>query len=92
MPGSDPTLYVVGKVVTNSGNMVPKLTESVSPSFNPVILLLDLTIVQDGDFGTSDVAPRDVRFEAPAQQGQYEKVEMFFEGKKCLELEVGETH
>ncbi|NKB20298.1 MAG: hypothetical protein GKS01_07095 [Alphaproteobacteria bacterium] len=92
MPPGPSQLIVVGKVVTNGGNLQPKLTERVPPGINPVILMLDLTIEKTGNVGTEDVAPRDVRFERPAEQGQYETVEIYFEGELCQSLDVGETH
>ena len=92
MPGTEPTLIVIGKVVTNGGDLQPKLTIREPQGFNPAILLLDLTIEATGGVGTDDVAPRDVRFEKPASQGQYTHVDIFYAGKSCLVIEVTEAH
>ena len=83
---------MVGKVVTNGGDLQPKLTERVPQGINEKTLMLDLAIEQTGDVGTDDVAPRDARFEKPAGKGQYDKVEIHFEGELCQTLRVGEAH
>lgn len=89
----DPSrLIVIGKVVTNGGDLQPKLKERVPQGVNQNILLLDLTVEQTGKPGTDDIAPRDVRFDKPAGQGAYKQVEIYFEGERCLTLEVQEAH
>lgn len=90
MPPGPSNLIVVGKVVTTAGNLQPKLTERSPQGINDKIL--DLTIEQMGDVGTADVGPRDVRFEKSAGQGQYDAVEIYFEGALCKSLDVRETH
>ena len=92
MPPGSSKLIVVGMVVTNGGDLQPKLTERVPQGINEMILMLDLAIEQTGDVGTDDVAPRDVRFEKPADQGEYHQVEIYYEGELCQSLEVGEVH
>lgn len=84
-------LIVKGKVVTNAGNLLPELSERVPQGINPRILILDLSIKQSGGAGTADVAPRDVRFDKPADKGQYSHVEIHFDGELCQTLEVGEA-
>lgn len=90
-PPGPSKLIVVGKVVTNGGQLQPKLTERVPQGLNPTILLLDLTIVDTGGVGTADVAPRDVRFEKPASEGEYKQVEIHFDGQLQLSLDVTEV-
>ncbi|UWQ36564.1 hypothetical protein K3552_13775 [Leisingera aquaemixtae] len=92
MPPSSGTLIVVGRVVTNGGDLQPKLTERIPQGINPQILILDLTIEQTGGPGTNDVAQRDVRFEKQASQGQHSTVEIYFEGEQCTSLEITEAH
>lgn len=92
MPGSKPKLIVIGKVETNAGNLQPKLTEVVPQGINPQILLLNLTIVDTGEIGTEDINYRDVRFEAPANKGQFSNVEVRFEGDLCVTMVVTEAH
>lgn len=92
MPPGPSKLIVVGKVVTNGGDLQPKLTERVPPGLNERILILDLAIEKTGDVGTGDVAARDVRFEKPANKGRYDTVEIYLEGELCQTLEVSEAH
>lgn len=87
-PPGPSRLIVVGKVVTNGGNLVPHLSERGPQGINPAILILDLTISDTGGVGTSDVAPRDVRFEKAAKKGDYDNVDIHFEGESCLILNV----
>ena len=91
-PPGPSRLIVVGKVVTDGGNLKPKLTERVPQGVNPTILILDLTIEKTNDIGTEDISPRDVRFEKDAKQGEFTKVEIQFEGEPCLDLLVQEVH
>lgn len=92
MPGSDHKLIVDGDVETNGGNLVPKLTMRTPQGFNPRILLLDLTIEDTGGPGTDDIAYRPVRFETPAEKGDYSNVDIFWDGEICISLEVSEAH
>lgn len=91
-PPGPSKLIVIGKVVTNGGNLVPQLTERVPQGINPTILLLDLTIEDTGGVGTTDVAPRDVRFEMAADEGAYSSVEIYAGGDLCETITVGEAH
>ena len=69
MPGPDHKLIVMGKVLTNAGNLVPVLNEAVPQGFNPQILMLNLMIEQQCNFETQDVSYRDARFEKPESAG-----------------------
>ena len=91
MPGSKPTLYVTGEVQTGAANLVPVLTEAVPQGINPAILLLDLTIVQQG-VGIQLVAFRPARFEKAAKQGQYSHVEIRFGGELVAYERVQTIH
>lgn len=91
MPGSEHKLIVTGKVETEAGNLVPVLREAVPQGINPAILLLELTIEVDGDFGTQDIAFRDARFEKPAKAGQYSNVEILENGEVLAGVEVTEA-
>lgn len=91
-PPGPSKLIVIGKVVTNGGNFVPRLTERVPQGINPTILLLDLTIENTGGVGTTDVAPRDVRFEKAAGKGAYTSVEIHADGDLCQTIIVDEIH
>jgi hypothetical protein len=88
MPGPPSRLYVTGEVETGAGNMLPRLTETVPQGINPTVLLLDLTIVQEGDLGIDLVAYRPARFEKPVQPGQYSQVEIRFEGEIVATVDV----
>eukprot|EP01023_Acetabularia_acetabulum_P051807 TRINITY_DN57372_c0_g1_i1.p1 TRINITY_DN57372_c0_g1~~TRINITY_DN57372_c0_g1_i1.p1 ORF type:complete len:135 (+),score=9.02 TRINITY_DN57372_c0_g1_i1:75-479(+) len=90
MPGPS-NLIVIGKVVTDGGDYKPRLCETVPPGINPQILLLDLTIEKTGNGGTEDIAPRDVRFEKPAKQGEFSQVTILFKGEPCRTLDVQEA-
>ncbi len=92
MPGTKPTLIVVGQVETSAGNLQPRLEPATPQGFNPAILLLNLTIVDTGKPATEDIAFRDVRFETPASQGQFSHAEIHFEGESCVSMEVTEAH
>jgi hypothetical protein len=72
--------YVTGKVVTSNGGLQPRLTKTVPQGINPAILLLDLTI-EDTGIGTTDVAPRDVRYEEVIQPDQYRSITIRWEGR-----------
>ncbi|MEM6974444.1 MAG: hypothetical protein AAF577_16765 [Pseudomonadota bacterium] len=91
-PPGPSKLIVIGKVVTNGGNLVPRLTERVPQGINPTILLLDLRIEDTGGVGTTDVAPRDVRFEKAAGKGAYTSVEIYANGDLCQKTTVDEAH
>ena len=73
-------LYVAGKVVTSNGGLQPRLTKTVPQGIKPTILLLDLTI-EDTGIGTTDVAPRDVRYEEVIQPDQYRSITIRWEGR-----------
>lgn len=92
MPPSPSNIIVAGKVETKMGNLLPKLTERVPQGINSAILILDLTIEQDGEFGTTDVVMRDARFEKLAERGQYQTVEIYSGDDKCISLDVSEAH
>ncbi|SMH38382.1 hypothetical protein [Mesorhizobium australicum] len=92
MPGSPSKLIVTGQVETTAGNKVPRLTEAKPQGVNPKILILDLSIVKEGDVGTDDVSYRDARFTKPASRGQYTQVEIRFGTEHVTTIEVGETH
>jgi hypothetical protein len=92
MPGSPSKLTVTGQVETIAGNKVPRLMEAKPQGFNPKILILDLSIVKEGDDGTDDVAYRDARFTKHATKGQYTQVDIRFGTKQITIIEVGETH
>ena len=91
MPGSTHKLIVVGKVETNAANLKPVLKEAVPQGFNPAILMLDLTIEDDGSTGPQVVGHRDARFEKPAEQGHYTSVTVRFEGEEIADIEVKEA-
>jgi len=92
MPGSEHKLIVVGKVETNAANIVPVLREAVPQGFNPKILILDLTIENNGTIGAQVVGYRDARFEKPAEKGQYDTVVIRHEGSDIESIDVTEAH
>lgn len=92
MPPPPFQLIVTGKVRTTAGNKVPHLAEASPQGINPKILILDLTIVQQGDVGTTDFEFRDARFEKPAEKGQYTQVAIRYGGEAVATIEVEEAH
>ncbi len=92
MPGTEHKLIVVGKVETNASNLVPVLREAVPQGINPEILILDLTIEDNGSIGTPAVGFRSARFEKPAEKGQYESVVIRHEGEIIETIPVTEAH
>lgn len=91
MPGSPPTLHVVGEVETPSSNQVPALTVSDdSPSSGT--LHLDLSIHNTGGIGTPAFQFRNVRFEQPSSAGQYTSVVIFWNGEELMHLPVTSAH
>jgi hypothetical protein len=92
-PGSERKLIVIGKVETSAGNMVPVLRKAVPRGFNPAILILDLSIEQQGDRGSADVAYRDARFETPAEPGLYTSVVIRHDGADIAGIDkIEEAH
>jgi hypothetical protein len=92
MPGSDHKLIVTGRVLTNAGNLLPVLNEAVPQDLNPQILMLNLTIEQQGDFGTQDISYRDAQFEKPARAGEYTQVAISHEGDPVTLIKATEAH
>ena len=68
-PGADPKLYVTGEVRTSALNKFPVLKPAVPQGINPTILLLDLSIVEEG-VGGQVVTFRPARYEQRAQSGR----------------------
>ncbi len=92
MPGSRHKLIVTGKVLTNNGSLVPVLKPAIPQGFNPQILMLDLTIEQQGDVGTEDISYRDARFEKPAEAGSYTEVAIQYDGTPVTSIPVTDAH
>ncbi|WP_127595643.1 hypothetical protein [Nitratireductor alexandrii] len=91
MPGVTPTLYVTGEVQTSAGNMVPKLRPAVPQGINPQILILELSIEQEGDAGIQLVAFRPARYTQEAGAGAYTQVHIRHEGEEIAQLDVNEV-
>ena len=87
-PIDPPTLIVTGKVMTENGALVPVLKVADSDGLNEKILLLNLTIEKQGDDGTADMSFRDARYEQNVSKGQYNKVQILWEGTPIVTLDV----
>lgn len=92
MPISPRPLRVTGEVKTTAGNLKPRLKMAKPQGINPAILILDLAIVDTGGPGTTDVTFRPARYAKPAKQGQYQEVNIRFDGKIIARAKVTESH
>jgi len=92
MPPKRGELYVVGQVETHNGSLRPVLRPNNSPSINPTILLLDLTIEKTDDPATKDIAFRDARYDHDGEDPGYETVIILFEGDEVESLKVQVVH
>lgn len=89
-PGTskDNAFYVIGEVETNNGRIQPVLTKAIPQGINEKILILDLTLEDQGGFGTTDIAFRPVRYDEGISEGQYTQVQIMYQGKEIVCLEV----
>jgi hypothetical protein len=80
---------VKGEVETSATNLVPKLTEHVPQGINARILLLDLTIEQDGAFGGQVVMLRKAEYTRPTSGNAYDEADILFDGAVIERIKVG---
>lgn len=85
-------LIVKGEGETPSNTERPHLSVNLDPRTPPSTLELDLTIRNAGGAGNSADQYQPVRFEAPATQGQYDKVLILWQSSVLLDLDVREAH
>lgn len=71
---------VSGEVEVNAGNQTPHLDDHRPQGFNPRILLLDLTIRTDGDFGTGQMSFKPVLYEKATNGRAFDETDILFEG------------
>ena len=63
MPGSDPTLHVVGIVEVPTGGWAGTLTAAVPPGINPAILILDARLIAPTGTVIEVVSNLELRFQ-----------------------------
>lgn len=85
-------LIVSGEGEMPSNSESPHLCVNMDPRTPPSTLELDLTIRNSGGAGNSQDEFQRVRFEAPAEQGQYDKVLILWQSSVLLDLDVRETY
>lgn len=85
-------LIVSGEGEMPSDTERPHLCVNMDPRTPPSTLELDLTIRNSGGAGNAKDEYQRVRFEAPAEQGQYDKVLILWQSSVLLDLDVRETH
>ena len=88
MPPNPPRLIVRGEVETTNSAIVPKLAEANPQGINPDILLLDLTLVNTGGMGTTDVSYRPVEFRRPTSPGTFSSVTILHEDDMIASVKV----
>lgn len=85
-PPGPTSFYVIGKVKTHAGNLLPILRDAAAPSLNPTLLLLDLTIEDNGEIGTKDIAFRDARYDHKGEYEGFSQVDILFNGELIVSL------
>ena len=88
MPPNPRRLVVRGEVVTTNSAIIPKLAEANRQRVNPKILLLELTLVNTGRIGTTDVNYRPVEFRRPTSPGAYSSVSIVHAGDVIANVRV----
>lgn len=81
-------LTVTGWVEVSATNKTPHLKLHAPQGFNPSILLLDLTISTDGEFGNEVMMWKKVKLEEPTSGDQYDEVDILYEGAIIERIKV----
>lgn len=92
VPTRHPTFRVTGKVETHGSQLRPVLEPRPLQGINPQFLLLDLTIVDNGEMGTADVALRETEYAADISDGQYTNVTIMWKGLPMASIEIKIIH
>lgn len=90
LPGGRTKLIVTGAVETHARNMKPVLTPTTAPNTPTTTLVLDMTIVKQGEMGSSAFQYWPARYEEAASKGQFEHLIIRWDGEELISLEVAE--